>query len=379
MKSDFMFLGESKTTIAIACPKCKHVKAIDKNLLLGSSVLKENHLCSCGFKSSSVHLGYLHEKKVKCEKIKPRILLSGLMILIIGVILASTLPEYNSEIQAWFGIIFIISGLIMLFIQSQIGNNINELETYGQTALSSHIEEENEKAYLKCVAALDEKVKQYGIPDNRKLVTISNKTKGFPGGKCYMWLNDSSVNFFPKIELTKIYPDEMLKRINNLTKIQIHIDKIEYYYTQGEVYRENKISGGGGGGSSIGGAVVGGVIAGGAGAIIGSRKQIPEIKSELVTYDTRESYINFFANDGTRNKIFMDYLDYQTLKDLIPQKDYIVVSAIRTTLLVQSEQNKEMTKSIIDQIRELAKLKNDGILSEEEFIEKKRALLENIG
>ena len=76
-------------------------------------------------------------------------------------------------------------------------------------------------------------------------------------------------------------------------RYNISLDKIEYYGVEGKVFRENKISGGGGGGSSVVGAIVGGAIAGETGAIIGSRRKVNEIKSELLTHDNRAMVLNF--------------------------------------------------------------------------------------
>ncbi|WP_010243672.1 hypothetical protein [Acetivibrio cellulolyticus] len=85
----------------------------------------------------------------------------------------------------------------------------------------------------------------------------------------------------------------------------ILLDKIEYYATRGEIVHENKITGGGGGGSSIKGAVIGGVIAGEAGAIIGSRKKLDPIKSELIAHDNRETFLNFFDDNNIKNSMFL--------------------------------------------------------------------------
>ncbi|MFM8424567.1 MAG: hypothetical protein ACKOBL_05265, partial [Chloroflexota bacterium] len=52
---------------------------------------------------------------------------------------------------------------------------------------------------------------------------------------------------------------------------ELSLNQIECFSQHGEIFRENKITGGGGRGSSIGGAVAGEIIAGEAGAVIGSR------------------------------------------------------------------------------------------------------------
>ena len=82
--------------------------------------------------------------------------------------------------------------------------------------------------------------------------------------------------------------------IDEIKLTTIPSGQIEYFSKRGEIFRENKISGGGGGGSSIGGAVVGSLIAGDAGAIVGSRNKVNAIKSEIIEHDTRETFLNYF-------------------------------------------------------------------------------------
>lgn len=149
----------------------------------------------------------------------------------------------------------------------------------------------------------------------------------------------------------------------------ILLDKIEYYATRGEIVHENKITGGGGGGSSIKGAVIGGVIAGEAGAIIGSRKKLDPIKSELIAHDNRETFLNFFDDNNIKNSMFFDFNDYSIFNELIPEKSFDIVNTIKTNNILNRVVNESKSTSIPDQIRELAKLKSEGILTEEEFTE----------
>ena len=101
-------------------------------------------------------------------------------------------------------------------------------------------------------------------------------------------------------------------------KVYIPLDKIKYYKINGSEREQQIISGGGGGGSSIGGAIVGGMIAGDAGAIIGSRKKVDEIKTTYEKIDDRE--IELFSEDNTSFKL--NYKFYEELLKNMPQKDY---------------------------------------------------------
>ena len=197
----------------------------------------------------------------------------------------------------------------------------------------------------------------------------------------YIWVQSDALHIMPKwieipISLSRV--DVVMSNIDILDnlyrRVVIPFSDIEYYQIGGEYYRENKISGGGGGGSDIRGAIIGGVVAGGVGAVIGSRKETDSIKSKLVTHDTRETVLCYYKN-GNRRSIVFEYENYQVFEDLIPEKNYDIVTETKRKGLTQQIAKHDYTKTIAEQIRELATLKNDGILTEEEFKEKKGELL----
>jgi hypothetical protein len=159
--------------------------------------------------------------------------------------------------------------------------------------------------------------------------------------------------------------------------ISIALSSVEYFAKSGEVYRETQISGGGGGGSSLGGAIVGGLIAGDAGAVIGSRKSTDAITTKTITHDSRETIISYLDN-AQRKVLTLRYKDYQVLDDLIPEKNYEVVTEIKKQGIIQQSIKADKSKAITEQIKELAGLRDNGILTEEEFADKKKELLAKI-
>ena len=219
---------------------------------------------------------------------------------------------------------------------------------------------------------------QINIPEKAKEITYYKSSENSPikltnsKNKVYIWKSEGNIFFFPcnPAGIDSISIADL--RINT-----IPVSQIEYFSKRGEIFRESKISGGGGGGSSVGGAVAGGLIAGEAGAVIGSRKKVNEIKSELITHDTRETFLNYFDNNE-RHSLFFDIDAYQIFNDWIPEKEYNIVHAIKSSEIIKTQINAESNKSVTDQLRELAKLRDDGIITENEFNEKKKQLLDRI-
>ena len=148
-------------------------------------------------------------------------------------------------------------------------------------------------------------------------------------------------------------------------KIQIPLKDIKNFNRLGDMISYTKTSGGGGGGSSIGKAIIGGVIAGEAGAIIGSRNKVKEVKTEHIVEDKRQTILEFVYNNKVQH-LFFRSIDYDNLLKLIPDKE---ISYIKTNSL---------NKDIYENIKNLAKLKDEGILAKEEFENKKQELLDRL-
>jgi hypothetical protein len=220
----------------------------------------------------------------------------------------------------------------------------------------------------------EEYLSKYNVPKDSLTVRYNSGYIKMPKIKYYVWKADNNLCFFP----------EGIREKEEYILYQIALEQIEYYATRGEVHRETKISGGGGtiGGSSITGAVLGAMVAGGTGAVIGSRKEgkIEQIKSEIITHDERETFLNYYV-DKVRHSLFFDYYDYNILLKLIPTKAYgnhqsqYSVKPIISNLQNNTQHNNLET---IKQIRELSVLKDEGIITQEEFNEKKKLLMDKI-
>lgn len=238
------------------------------------------------------------------------------------------------------------------------------------------LEIEKEQKFQEFITAFNKISKETTFPKNKKLVKFESGYKEMLRTEQYIWIEGYEINFFPAKPIGKYNSD--LGSIDKIKIVKFPINSIDFYSIEGEIIHENKISGGGGGGSSIGGAVVGGLIAGDSGAIIGSRQKIDSIKSQLVVHDNRKTMFQIINEDKEKQKLYFDKNSFDSFRELIPEKSLDIVNSVKTDQIIKEQNNKKISSSITDQIRELAKLKDEGIISEEEFQEKKKVLLEKI-
>ncbi|MBO4662282.1 MAG: SHOCT domain-containing protein [Bacteroidaceae bacterium] len=145
-------------------------------------------------------------------------------------------------------------------------------------------------------------------------------------------------------------------------------------------------------GRTVGGAIVGGVLMGGAGAVVGglsgASKQNKEVKSIdvkiLLRSTSRTSHTLHFnaANRVLKTKEDADRKLYeQYTKNANKAKDLLSViiddakQAAAQVAPVMSQPIAPQSTSVADELSKLAKLKADGILTEEEFLAQKAKLL----
>ncbi|MDO4926496.1 MAG: hypothetical protein Q3980_12685 [Turicibacter sp.] len=176
--------------------------------------------------------------------------------------------------------------------------------------------------------------------------------------KYYFWKNGEEIIILSK-------PDDIRNRVLIQNKIALDINKINYYTIQGDRYVTTDVQGGG---ASLGKALIGGVIAGGAGAVIASREKIT---SNTNVVDERNTMISYNEN-GIDINIILSSDAYNYLLKWIPNKEYQFVINSETKL---NKNDKNETKSLLNEIKELVKLKEMGMLNEEEFNLMKKEIL----
>lgn len=260
------------------------------------------------------------------------------------------------------GAIVIFFGIIVFAIFTLIQQAKKEEEKKKEEEEQEKIKKEEKEKFIIQV------LQDNNIPEDHKVIFYKRghpffKKKDFD---MIMWKDEENLYF---VDIS--FEDDMIDRI------EIPLKDIEYYATRGEVHRDTIVSGGevSGGGSSVGGAIVGGLVAGGAGAVIGSRKKTEgkPITTKIVTNDERETFLNFFI-DGKKRSMFFDYSGYNILLDILPERDF---NSLNKNILV-NKSNNDNKDNVINQIKQLAELRDEGILTEDEFQEKKKDLLSKI-
>ncbi len=176
-----------------------------------------------------------------------------------------------------------------------------------------------------------------------------------------IWKENNSINL-----CKTLYANNKINTI--VDKYIIPINDIKFFTRNGEYRVDNIVNGGG---VNLTGAIVGGVVAGGVGAILGGREKIKTTTKEL---DKRLTYLYYSENNENKRMVFTSR-DYDILLELMPNKD---IEFIENNKIIESQNSTQENNNIYEDIEQLSKLKDKGILTEIEFNEKKRILLDKI-
>lgn len=256
-------------------------------------------------------------------------------------------------IQVSVVLIVVVGGLIFMAKREEAYKKKEEASKKLQEQAKMNGESNDIPMYAKPVICNELNGQYY----NDHIPFVSNRGRIFE-----MWVENDCINLCkPHDEYKYKYP-----KIGG-EKIVIPMESIKFFTREGEHRVDNIVEGGG---VSLGGAIVGGVIAGGAGAIIGGRKKITTTAKEI---DERRTYLYYSKNNKDIRIVFTSKA-YDILLNLIPNKDF---GFIEKNKIVESNKPKEKN-SVYDDIEQLAKLKDKGILTDIEFDEKKKVLLEKI-
>lgn len=223
----------------------------------------------------------------------------------------------------------------------------------------------------------DEYISKKGIVKSDDQVTLiekDNKYKFEDDIPHYVWIDDNCIKLFPMAKYYK-FNETSAGSKPDVTKLHlksIPIDSVLYFEEMGELRKYTTVSGGG---TSLKGALLGYVIADDLGAIIGSREPI---KTSVVSEDDRRVELIYKNEDSDIENLEFAHDAYKVLKKLIPFKELKRIANLKT-----AKKNKDTTEAKTqepqtakDKLKQLKEMKKEGLITEDEFLEQKKKILD---
>ncbi len=274
------------------------------------------------------------------------------------------------------------TGNELLFIISVI-TPIISLIVFMYGGISALIEKKNDdNKIIENVNAFqneyDEYVYKLGITKSNIHVTLfelTEKMDVFPARiPHYLWIENNMLNLFP---MSKYYKEWEIcssskPDVSKLKLKSIPIESILYFEEIGELRKYTTLSGGG---TSLKGALLGYVIADDIGAIIGSREPI---KTEVVSEDDRRIELIYKNSENEIVNLEFTHDAYDVFKKLIPLKELRKIVGLNTVQNIDNDINIEIqqTKSTKEKLKQLNEMKEEGLITDEEFLEQKKKILD---
>lgn len=220
----------------------------------------------------------------------------------------------------------------------------------------------------------DSKIKEYNINTDNIIPIRKKEYSIYLLYKYYYWLKDKKLFLFPQKEdfirlhvsanNSAKYCEENVKLIN------INISDIIYFKLVGDISYATSIESTG---TNVKGAVIGAAIAGDTGAIIGSR---PQIKSRVEERDNRNIELKY-KDDGAIKTLRFAYAALDIFRDIFPEKEY-EYAEFKPESLDEKDSKTVINSTLEEKFEKLRNLKNAGLITEEEFSDKKKELLKQL-
>lgn len=192
----------------------------------------------------------------------------------------------------------------------------------------------------------------------------------------YFWSTKECIKLFP---MAKYYINSRTSSMSrpDISELQLKsvpIDSILYFEEVGELRKYTTVSGGG---SSLKGALLGYAIADDIGAIIGSREPIT---TNVVSEDDRRIELIYKNQEGQIENLEFMHDAYDVFKKIIPMKELRKIISLNTVQGIKDETSDVVQEhqSVKDKLKQLKDLHVEGLITEEEFIEQKKKILEAI-
>lgn len=224
----------------------------------------------------------------------------------------------------------------------------------------------------------DEYVEKLGIVKSDMQVTLFEVGKYNFEVKIlhYLWIDSDCIKLFPMAEYYKNNRTSSMSRpdITELKLKSIPMDSILYFEEVGELRKYTTVSGGG---TSLKGALLGYAVADDVGAIIGSREPI---KTNVVSEDERRIELIYKNQEEQIQNLEFKHDAYDVFKKLMPFKELRKIISLNTIQDIKNEDNTDTQEhqTVKDKLKQLKDLQTEGLITEEEFTEQKKKILETI-
>lgn len=294
--------------------------------------------------------------------------LAGIILLIVLVYLAGNIINDILGLIASsllvFSLLSILVGILMI-MEENSSNKTTEKEQYIEN-INAFQEE-----YDKCVDMMGI------VKSDIEITLLESALHSFEVEiSHYLWVADDCIQLFPMAEYYRAYETSSVSRpdVSELQLKSVPIDSILYFEEMGELRKYATVSGGG---TSLKGALLGYAIAEDVGAIIGSREPIT---TKIVSEDDRRIELVYKNKEGEIENLEFKHDAYDVFKQLIPLKEFRKIVSLNTVQSTKSGAVTETQKSQTakEKLKQLKELKAKGLITEEEYSEQKKKVLESL-
>lgn len=220
----------------------------------------------------------------------------------------------------------------------------------------------------------DEYADKLGIVKSDTQVTLIEPKYSFRISQ-YVWIADDCINIFP---MAKYYvynrtSSESKPDVTKLHITSIPIESILYFEEVGELRKYTTVSGGG---TSLTGALIGYALADDVGAIIGSREPI---KTSVVSEDDRRVELIYRNKEENIENLEFTHEAYQVFKNLLPSKELRRIINLKNTKQEKGTMARkgQVPQTSKDKLKQLKEMRDEGLITENEFLEQKKKILES--
>lgn len=299
------------------------------------------------------------KKRIDQDDIAVCMVVGGFVVLIISVFLINLL-----DIGSFILLIIAFLSVIIGFVMIMLGKSSDKV---------AHIA--NINAFQD---EYDKNVEELGIVKSDTQVTLLETDEDDFESNIpqYLWIDNDCIRLFPMAEYYRNNRTSSMSKpdISELTLKSIPIDFILYFEEVGELRKYTTVSGGG---TSLKGALLGYAIAEDVGAIIGSREPIT---TNVVSEDDRRIELIYINKEGQIENLEFKHDAYSVFKKLIPLKELRKIVSLNS---VQGTRDNAIadnpkTQTVKEKLKQINELKAEGLITENEFLEQKKKILESI-